>query len=98
MQGRSTIYAGASPLAGDTPPAGAGEATMARKQTCGPTGDRLDDDGERPGAAIAAGDDGGAMLEFGQAWQPAPASPSDATTSSFSAPLSLSGSSSAAGW
>ena len=42
---------------------------------------------------------GFAVAECGRpTWQPAPASPSDAVTSSFSAPLSLSGSSSAGGW
>ncbi len=52
-------YAGASPLAGDAPPAGADEATTARKQACGPDGGRTDDDGERTSA-------GGARQEGGE--------------------------------
>ena len=38
---------------------------MARKQTCGPAGGRIDDDGERTGGAIATGDHGGGMLAVG---------------------------------
>ena len=46
---------------------------MARKQACGPAGDRTDDDGERTGAAVATCDDGGVMQAVGDEPNDSPA-------------------------